>query len=756
MSSAQEQIKLQEEDDRQRKIQEDEEKQNQNYKNEQNIGLQEQANQLGIFSVTKDDLEKYNNAFFLSKFNVNKESSTITPYDLSLNINEMQLFDNGTLHSLDVFKMKASVILSDLRMQEINKIKNGSITEVNGLSYSIFTNNRSASFSGNTNSFNSLQDAIGSEGIEFLRENQLPFVIVWTGYVISDKTGNLANNYDFLGTSTNVSNNFSLKVDQGNLITPINITNGRVGISLFNNRKYPIDLIYISSAYKPTDNITFKINNSNNKTLKLHHLKENNQVYEPKYYYFGIVNANNLYKFYVIYDTETNIKLKSYKNVNTQSPNIININYEKQNLKVTISDTTQILSNTIVFLNKLETDFRVNKQFYVNQVDNLMTFVPYNSDFLTRQITTPYVLAGKFAPPTNIVLNNTNSINGNMNDCAKFCTKSNCSSYYSYVQSIPYTKEIKTPVVRIIDASVNRLIPTQVTTTKTLPNTTFELNKKGTNIPKFGAFNRTTTTIKDIPTLVNEKKTKNEIETTYVTRYRRKNKCIINRDNNENIVPLDKMNSIQPESRIRSSNLYIQNKKFAMSKSNMPSYVPTRNDQVYYNINGPSNYTQGFEYEGRMSQQTPIGKHRVPAVKRLAQNIKTANNTMIKNNMQPFSNIEGFSYDGIDPGLNSVDNKLSSINELNIDILNNINNIDSTFADLSGNCGNRQNIEEYNKCIKYRFSTDPKANIVKKITDKNDAYAEDLTEVKLQQNNIYVLGAITTASLLIFAIMLAR
>jgi hypothetical protein len=271
--------------------------------------------------------------------------------------------------------------------------------------------------------------------------------------------------------------------------------------------------------------------------------------------------------------------------------------------------------------------------------------------------------------------------------------------------------------------------------------------------------------MKNKPQTVWTKETRTRQVPVTVTKYKDVNKCILNKDKIQtNLVPLNKINTIQPESQIKSSKLYIQNKQFAMDSTNMPEYVKSRNGFTFYNINDPSNFTQGFHYDGTMTGPMPIGRQSLEPVKQTIQSQMDLVGRLIGNQMDPrkitekFSTREGMAgdYDGVIATSNSILNRLYTINRLNSDISSNSLEIDRLYKDLSGNCNASPNTDDYQKCIKYKFSTLGPANITKKITDKNDAYHEDLTEVQLQQNNTFVLGAITTASLLIFAIMMAR
>ena len=246
------------------------------------------------------------------------------------------------------------------------------------------------------------------------------------------------------------------------------------------------------------------------------------------------------------------------------------------------------------------------------------------------------------------------------------------------------------------------------------------------------------------------------------------NKCLINTDDNEstNIVSLNKMNSIQPESSIISSQLYIKNKDLGMDSQYMQTPIPSKNENIGYNLN--DKYTQGYVYLDEMLNPVLVGKGSMLPVQNTTNINDQTLNTLVKgtpstvsNNVQPFGGfVENF--EGVDAVSNSLISQLYAVNSLNRDISGNLQKINTLYTTLNGNCGNVATSADYQNCVKYKFhansddTVNPLSDITKKITDKNDAYHEDLTEIQLQQNNMYVLGAIATASLLIFAIMLAR
>jgi hypothetical protein len=149
------------------------------YIKRQNKGLFDEKKITSALSEQAETQKPWDKYFSLSKFMTGINSSTLDPTQFVLNTKKMQLFDNGNLHSLSVFKKKAAAVLSNLKMSEMNKIRNGTITRNKGLSYKIFTSPNGPSMTGYSEysrTFRSLESAIGSQGINFLKENPVPFI----------------------------------------------------------------------------------------------------------------------------------------------------------------------------------------------------------------------------------------------------------------------------------------------------------------------------------------------------------------------------------------------------------------------------------------------------------------------------------------------------------------------------------------------------------------------------------------------------
>jgi hypothetical protein len=682
-----------------------------------------------------------------------------------MKIKDLTQFDNGALHSFDVFKKKASTMVSNDKLSIEKQMKSGEIAENNGLAYSIYLNSSpEPTFTGYSTSFQSLIDTIGQNNVNNIQNG--PFRIIWSGFFISKKTSIQPTLYTFSGTNTNSNPvTFKVKIDNGLCNTVNSINNTTFQQYLYENTLYPIQIVYDSPQYSQGDNLSFQINaNSNsgminvlNDKLFYFNNKSDGTLYKQPIYYFGILKIQQLYRFYFINDTKYNMYKFALEPITTSTESL---SYNDNDGNQIVATTADVTDDTQVNIYRLNTDYKVNKTFYVNEFkdDKQMTFVPYNASFLKPNAKDPYVLGGNFAPRDGIA--NATNIE-NYNGCKVSCdNNTNCTSFY-YLENREYiTKIEKKEQTKIIDVSYiaqeESIGPIQNTYNATI----FNMTNNGRYVPFTSPFLKTEQgkVTKDVVRVKQE--TIKEMVDEPVQYPITVNKCIINTDDNNstNIVSLNKMNSIQPDSSIISSQLYIKNKDLGMDSAYMNPPIVSKNFDIGYNLN--DKYTQGYTYIGEMLNPVLIGKSSMPSVQATQANHNTTLDKLV-NSKETFNggyaksnNVEPF--DGINATSNSLVSQLYTINSLNQDISGNLQEIATLFGDLSGNCNAEASSAHYQNCIKYKFSTDPIANITKKIIDKNDAYHEDLTEVQLQQNNMYVLGAITTASLLIFAIMLAR
>jgi hypothetical protein len=715
------------------------------------------------------DETAYDTSFFLSKFNVDENNSTITNMKCSIKLKDLTKFDNGALHSFDVFKKKASTIVSNDKLDVLKQIKNGNIEEKNGLAYSIYSiSSPQPKITGYSTSFQSLVDAIGQENVNNIQNGQ--FRIVWTGFFISKNTSSKPTLYNFSGTNTNSSSTspsvFKVKIDDGLRNSVNSINNNTFQQYFYENTLYPIQIVYNSQQYSKGDDLSLKMYAITDNGMvdvlkdKLFYLnnKTNGTLYKQPNYYFGIIKIQQLYRFYFINNSEYRMYSLSLDPITTTTESL---SYKDNEGNPILATTADVNDDTQVNIYRLNTDYKVNKTFYVNEKDNQMTFVPYNtSSVLKHNIDTPYILSGNFAPLNGIT--NASTVE-NYNGCKMSCDNNpNCTSFY-YLENREYiTKIEKKEQPKVIDVSYIAQEKTIGPVPKEYKATSF-VKQGNSYVPTQNPFTRTEQGELSKEVILMRKDTIPDMVDTPVQYPITVNKCVINTDDNEstNIVPLNKMNSIQPDSSIISSQLYIKNKDLGMDSTYMQTPIPSKNSYIGYNLN--DNYTHGYVYVGEMNNPVLVGKPSAPPVPSTTNMHNQTLNTLIKgesfvgsNQLQPFS---GFveSFQSINAVSNSTLSQLYTINSLNRDISGNLKEIDTMYNTLKGNCDAAQTDNDYQNCIKYKFSTGHEiSDITKKIKDKNDAYQEDLTEVQLQQNNMYVLGAITTASLLVFAIMLGR
>jgi len=721
------------------------------------------------------------NAFFLSKFNVDENNSTITNMICSMKLKDLTKFDNGALHSFDVFKKKASTMVSNDKLDILKQMKSGVIEQKNGLEYSIFSNSSEKPiFTGYSTSFQSLVDAIGQDNVNNIQNG--PFIIVWDGFFISKDTSfkqTLKNTspkptlYTFSGSTTNSQAVFKIKINDGLRNSVNSIKNTTFQQYLYDNNLYPIRIVYNSQYYSQGDNVSLNIHAITDNGMtdvlkdKLAYLinTSNGTLYKEPTYYFGILKMKQLYRFYFINKSEYEMYSLALDPITTNTESLVSFKDDEGNpIVATNADPND---DTQVNMYRLNTDYKVNKTFYVNEVDAQMTFVPYNvaSSILKTNIDTPYILSGNFAPADGI----TNSLKvDNQEDCKKSCIDNpDCTSFY-YLENREYITTIEQKEMTTVTYAPYIAQEEKIGSVPKEYNATTFIQQGNSYVPIQNSFERTVQGVVSQQVVKTRPDTITEMVDTPVQYPITVNKCLINTDDNEstNIVSLNKMNSIQPESSIISSQLYIKNKDLGMDSQYMQTPIPSKNENIGYNLN--DKYTQGYVYLDEMLNPVLVGKGSMLPVQYTTNINDQTLNTLVKgtpstvsNNVQPFGGfVENF--EGVDAVSNSLISQLYAVNSLNRDISGNLQQIDTLYSTLTGNCSAAVSDEDYQNCVKYKFhansngTVNPLSDITKKITDKNDAYHEDLTEIQLQQNNMYVLGAIATASLLIFAIMLAR
>lgn len=227
------------------------------------------------------------------------------------------------------------------------------------------------------------------------------------------------------------------------------------------------------------------------------------------------------------------------------------------------------------------------------------------------------------------------------------------------------------------------------------------------------------------------------------------NWCKFVSEQKENIINNNVFNNKQPNSEIKSSTLYNKEQK-------MLSQIPT------YSLSSKDNYTKlplsEYKITDKLTDAIPSIENTAEYKELIRKYTKFYGNAAplkaatIKENFTQYNQYDCSGQDcksfiqtqKIDPLIKTASDyskTLQVMNANNTTFSNNLNTYNSTYTDLSNNAV-------------YQFrAEDTDFNNTKKslLETAND----DLNELLIQQNNMYIIGTITTATLLITAILLS-
>jgi hypothetical protein len=237
--------------------------------------------------------------------------------------------------------------------------------------------------------------------------------------------------------------------------------------------------------------------------------------------------------------------------------------------------------------------------------------------------------------------------------------------------------------------------------------------------------------------------------------------CNINNNNTDNIIPPNSTNLIQPGTNISSSELYIKEKSISMSSNYMSEPIPNNN------LNSASQYNN-YAYHNVLptsfSSPHVVGVYSEQEYKdwKCNQN-KFLNGTNAScegfsgNRTYDYTIYTDLSKDGAIADISN--NKIGPLRIMTQDLNDNIQRVNDNGNNFD------KNKYIYNK-LYIDLSNNVNADFNPKFYQENspltrlptlaDGINEDVNEMILQQNNMYIVGSITTATLLITAILLAK
>jgi hypothetical protein len=237
--------------------------------------------------------------------------------------------------------------------------------------------------------------------------------------------------------------------------------------------------------------------------------------------------------------------------------------------------------------------------------------------------------------------------------------------------------------------------------------------------------------------------------------------CNLGTNTTPNIVPPNLFNILQPGTNITSSELYIKDKKLTMDQKYMPQEIHVNK---MTSLSSFSNYSSHTLLPNSFTQPHIIGVGSEPEYVSWKGD---QNKILFGTNKQGFTTLsksnEGFQQYDIntctsDPKgcISNIENKkikpliemsgeyskkIQQMKANEIAIAGNITSFSTTYTDLSNN-----KLAQFNP----EFT-----NFDNTVTIK-DVMNNDLNEMLVQQNNMYIMGTITAATLLVTAILIGK
>ena len=233
-------------------------------------------------------------------------------------------------------------------------------------------------------------------------------------------------------------------------------------------------------------------------------------------------------------------------------------------------------------------------------------------------------------------------------------------------------------------------------------------------------------------------------------------KCLISQNNNESITYLPK----QPNSLYSTSELNVKNKIINTGDATKDSVYKTSYVANGYDDGTNAGYSDYRIEKNRVSKTDTPGPFGTSYIVELQNNVsKTTNGTRpisisnINSSMNAAGRIENFTnvvedsltkLNQIDSQIKQYGSDMSKINPKRIDISNNINSINKTYLDMSGN-------QE-----KYDFTGKTIYALEKEDRSLTAALLKDNAIYKEEQNTVHVITTLTMATLLVAAILVSK
>jgi hypothetical protein len=237
--------------------------------------------------------------------------------------------------------------------------------------------------------------------------------------------------------------------------------------------------------------------------------------------------------------------------------------------------------------------------------------------------------------------------------------------------------------------------------------------------------------------------------------------CNLGTNTSSNIVPPNLFNILQPGTNITSSELYIKDKKLNMDQKYMPQEIPVNKMSSLSSFSNysshtilPNSFTQPHiigvgsepEYISWKGDQNKIlfgtNKQGFTTLSKTNEGFQQYDiNTCTSDPKGCISNIENKKINPLIEMSGEYSKKIQQMKTNDIALSGNVTSFSNTYTDLSNN-----NLAQFSP----QFTNFDNTMTIK------DAMNNDLNEMLVQQNNMYIMGTIAAATLLVTAILIGK
>ena len=454
--------------------------------------------------------------------------------------------------------------------------------------------------------------------------------------------------------------------------------------------------------------------------------------------------------------------------------------YTKKGNSLKTSDGSKYTKNDNRFLYDLNVDEKMNKMFYTNDNSNNVQQIPYNSELLKP--TGEYLYLDNFFPSFLSLNRNKNPLNMDLETCKKKCNEDSKCDYLHYSELVgnKYCIFEENKTENIIPVSNDRYSNSN---TQEINDLKIKFFSKEITIPIKSSLYIKDKSLdmneinKEYPELIfneNRKNINNSEDYSKYSYYTLSNKPFTK----DHLVrkPIDKIVEIKQD-----YNELLHGKQNTLITQGFQTLSSPMSSQEFNRtttpVSGAGSSIVLQTLSSPMSSQefnrttTPVSGAGSSIVlqtlsspmssqefNRTTTPVSGAGSSVVletrkNNNIEPFNSYDpnNCEYDPKGCISNILDKKINPLIEISNEYSNTLTNTINTNNKIEENQGviNNKWVDLSNNPLYYKIKND------KTKTSLKDGIEEDINELNLQENNMYILGAITTATLFITAIMIS-